>query len=216
LLLASGVQIAEACGGFFCDGPGNPVDQSGEKILFAVDEIGIEVHVQINYQGSDAQFARVVPTRQVPTLKVGIDQMFTVLTAQTAPQFSVNWHYPTNCPNQTGGVGGSGGASGGADAGSGGTGGGGGGVGVISSEVVGPYDSVVLTSDDAQALKTWLTQNGYYLTPAGSALIDPYVQEHNYFVALKLHSGRSVTDIQPIVLRFAGGEPCVPLRLTAI
>src|SRR5262249_46994545 len=58
--------------------------------------------------------------------------------------------------------------------------------------------------------------NGYYLSPAGSALIDPYVQEQNYFVALKLHAGRTVSDIQPIVLRFAGGEPCVPLRLTAV
>jgi hypothetical protein len=216
-LLGGAAADALACGGFFCDSGGTPVDQSGEKILFVVDQSGVEVHVQISYTGTDAQFAWVVPTRQVPTLGVGIDQMFSVVTQQTAPQFSVNWHFPNNC-----------GGSGGFGGGTGGSGGGGqdaasadgavpdGGVTVVSSDVVGPYDSVVLASDDPQALKTWLQTNGYYLSPAGSALIDPYVQEHNYFVALKLHAGRSVSDIQPIVLRFAGGEPCVPLRLTAV
>ena len=206
---------AQACGGFFCDGQ-TPVDQSGEKILFVVDQNGVEAHVQISYTGTDAQFAWVVPTRQVPTLSVGIDRMFTVVGQRTAPQYSVNWHYPNNCGGYggAGGTGGSGGFGGGADAGA--VDAGTGGVGVVSSEVVGPYDSVVLTADDPQALKTWLQTNGYYLSPAGSALIDPYVQEHNYFVALKLHAGRNVSDIQPIVLRFAGGEACVPLRLTAV
>ena len=207
---------ANACGGFFCDSGGTPVDQSGEKILFVVDSTGIEAHVQISYTGTDAQFAWVVPTRQVPTLSVGIDQMFTVVGQRTAPFYNVNWHYPTNCGS--GGFGGTGGSGGGGypDGGAVDGGGGGGGVGVVSSEVVGPYDSVVLTSDDPQALKNWLQTNGYYLTPAGSALIDPYVQENNYFVALKLHAGRNVSDIQPIVLRFSGGEACVPLRLTAV
>ena len=206
---------ADACGGLFCDGQA-PVDQSGEKILFVVDSTGVEAHVQITYTGTDAQFSWVVPTRQVPTLSVGIDRMFTVVAQRTTPQYSVNWHYPTSCGSGggSGGSGGSGGYGGGiADAGSAD---GGGGVGVVSSDVVGPYDSVVLTADDPQALKNWLQSNGYYLSPAGSALIDPYVQEHNYFVALKLHAGRNVSDIQPIVLRFSGNEPCVPLRMTAV
>jgi len=216
VLVGGAAADAIACGGFFCDSGGTPVDQSGEKILFVVDQSGVEVHVQISYTGTDAQFAWVVPTRQVPTLGVGIDQMFTVVTQQTAPQFSVNWHFPNNCGG-SGGFGGTGGSGGGvADAPSADAGISDGGVTVVSSDVVGPYDSVVLSSTDPQALKTWLQTNGYYLSPAGSALIDPYVQENNYFVALKLHAGRSVSDIQPIVLRFAGGEPCVPLRLTAV
>ena len=40
--------------------------------------------------------------------------------------------------------------------------------------------------------------------------------ENKYFVALKLLNGKDVQAIQPVVLKFAGTEPCVPLRLTAI
>src|SRR5262249_50662192 len=75
---------------------------------------------------------------------------------------------------------------------------------------------VVLQADDGAALRAWLTGNGYQLSPTGSALLDPYVLEHDYFVALKLRADASASDIQPIVLRFAVNEPCVPLRLTPI
>ncbi|HJZ84783.1 MAG TPA: DUF2330 domain-containing protein [Polyangia bacterium] len=203
---------AQACGGLFCSTM--PVDQSGEKILFAVDDHGIEVHVQISYQGDDADFAWVVPTRQPPTLAVGSQQVFTTLAQDTMPIFSVRWHFSGSC--RAGGGGGGAGGAGGSGGAVDGSAGGGGGVVVVSQDQVGPYDSAVVRSDDPQALRGWLQQNGYNLTPAGSALIDPYVREQSYFVALKLHAGHNVGEIQPIVLRFAGSEPCVPLRLTAV
>ena len=65
-------------------------------------------------------------------------------------------------------------------------------------------------------LKTWLTDNGYIVSDAAAALIDVYVRENKYFVALKLLNGVGVRSIQPIVLTFRGTEACVPLRLTAI
>ena len=41
---------AAACGGFFCSN--QPIDQSGENIVFSIEEDGsIEAHVQILYQG---------------------------------------------------------------------------------------------------------------------------------------------------------------------
>src|SRR5262245_9450092 len=174
---------AAACGGFFCST--SPVDQSGEKILFAVDELGIEVHVQIKYTGTDAEFAWVVPVRQVPTLKLGIDQMFYVVDQMTRPVFYLNWHETGLCTTGFGG-----GELDGLGRGPPATGPhSGGGVDVVSQSVVGPYDSAVIRSDDPQAIRDWLTQNGYNLTPAGGALLDPYVAEHDYFVALKLHAG---------------------------
>src|SRR5215831_17419318 len=202
---------ASACGGFFCSNA--PVDQSGEKILFAVDELGIEVHVQINYTGTDSEFAWVVPVRQVPTLKLGVDQMFYIVDQMTRPVFYLNWHETGMCRSPYAGGGDLDSAHGGSPAPPPQSPGG---VDVVAQSVVGPYDSAVIRSDNPQAIKDWLTQNGYNLTPAGAALLDPYVQEQDYFVALKLHAGNDVKDIQPIVLRFAGGEPCVPLRLTAV
>jgi MYXO-CTERM domain-containing protein len=81
---------------------------------------------------------------------------------------------------------------------------------------VGPFDAAVVSSTDPNELKKWLTDNGYAVSDAASALIDAYVSEHKYFVALKLLNGVGTRSIQPIVLTFKGTEPCVPLRLTAI
>jgi hypothetical protein len=202
---------ADACGGFFCSTI--PVDQTGENILFAVDDKGVEVHVQIAYQGAETDFAWIVPTRAAPTLAVGGDQVFTALAAATRPTFAGRWHYP-----QCGGWGWGGeqaSAGGAADLGAFSPDGGSP-VNVISEEQIGPYDSVVLKSDDPKALATWLKDNGYRLTTEMEIMIEPYVLEHDFFVALKLHSGKTVVDLQPIILRFAGDEPCVPLRLTAV
>ena len=54
--------------------------------------------------------------------------------------------------------------------------------------------------DDPATLKMWLTDNGYVVSDAAAALIDVYVRENKYFVALKLLNGVGVKSIQPIVL----------------
>jgi hypothetical protein len=74
----------------------------------------------------------------------------------------------------------------------------------------------VIHSTDPEALKQWLRDNMYYVSPEASGLIDVYVAENKYFVALKLLNGQDVQSIRPIVLRFNADAPCVPLRLTAI
>src|SRR5262249_22452485 len=61
---------ARACGGFFCTNV--PVDQSAERIIFAVNEAAgtIDAYVQINYTGSPEQFAWVVPVPNPPKVDV--------------------------------------------------------------------------------------------------------------------------------------------------
>src|SRR5262249_8744021 len=62
----SPASAAQACGGFFCTNA--PVDQSAERIIFAVNEAAgtIDAYVQINYTGSPDQFAWVVPVPNPP------------------------------------------------------------------------------------------------------------------------------------------------------
>jgi hypothetical protein len=87
---------------------------------------------------------------------------------------------------------------------------------VLSRANVGPYDAAVLRSDDPAALRGWLTNNSYFVSDEAAKIIDTYVAEHSFFVALRLQNGRDVKEIQPIVLKMDGEEACVPLRLTAI
>jgi MYXO-CTERM domain-containing protein len=225
--------VAMACGGLFCDGPPTnplqplPVAQNGENVVFSMtrDPAGgashLIAHIQILYTGDAAQFSWVVPVDAVPKVEVGTDQLFIALARVTQPRFNAAYATEGTCiPDSknggfeapTPGQSGTGGRTGSADAGviSGGS------VMVLSQGAVGPFDTAVVKSDDPMALKDWLTKNGYVVSDQASAIIDAYVREAKYFVALKLLNGKDTSAIQPVVLKFDANEACVPLRLTAI
>jgi hypothetical protein len=223
---------ARACGGLFCDGrPPNPfaplpVAQNGENVVFAIDKDPqggaptLTAHIQILYTGDAAKFSWIVPVDANPTLGVGTDQLFTSLATATQPQFVASYATDgqclpdASCPTCGKGADSGGAPTRGADAavlsppnGA---------VDVSFQGAVGPYEAAVIQSTDPSALKTWLTGNGYVVDDASGDIIDMYVHENKYFVALKLMNGVGVKSIQPIILKFFGAEPCVPLRLTAI
>lgn len=230
LLLEPG--SAQACGGLFCNArPPDPfaplpVAQNGENVVFSItpDPAGgaptLVAHIQILYTGDAAKFSWVVPVDAEPKLGVGTDRLFTALAGITQPTFRTQPATDGVCiPQPFTGSGGSGAGTGGSASAGGPTGAGGasgGGVMVSFQGAVGPFDAAVIKSDDPVALKMWLTDNGYIVSDAASGLIDVYVRERKFFVALKLLNGVGVRSIQPIVMTFRGTEPCVPLRLTAI
>jgi len=91
-----------------------------------------------------------------------------------------------------------------------------GGVTVLAQGSTGPFEYVVIRSEDGATLRTWLTNNNYYVSPESAALIDEYVAGQFSFVALRLQRGQDTSAIRPIVLRMAAVEACLPLKLTAI
>src|SRR6476619_5778483 len=92
---------AGACGGLFCNGPPPnpfaplPVAQTGENVVFGVSTSGgvstVEAHIQIFYSGPAAQFSWVVPVDTLPTVSVGIDQLFTAVAGLTTPTHFANY-----------------------------------------------------------------------------------------------------------------------------
>ncbi|MCA9685766.1 MAG: DUF2330 domain-containing protein [Myxococcales bacterium] len=87
-------QIADACGGMFCDaGPSPmPVDQTGENILFVLNDTNVEAHIQIQYDpDADAdKFAWVIPMLAVPEFEVGSQKLFDNILAGTVPTYGYN------------------------------------------------------------------------------------------------------------------------------
>jgi hypothetical protein len=73
-----------------------------------------------------------------------------------------------------------------------------------------------LHSTTSAELLKWLADNGFVVSDTARSIIDEYVALNKYFVAVKLLSGQETGAIQPVVLKFAGEVPCVPLKLTAI
>jgi len=201
---------AEACGGFFCSRV--PIDQAGERIVFGVRDNTVEAHIQIQYQGAAEKFSWVVPMPALPTLSVGSPLIFGYLDGRTQARFNLDWQNSCNSDPRGIPVFSDGDQNAGPPAAESP----GGGVVVVSQAEVGPYDAAILQAEQATALRNWLVDNGYDLSPQGSQALEPYVGQGNYFVALKLQQNKQVGDLRPIVVRFEGNRPCIPIKLTAI
>jgi hypothetical protein len=208
-LCVVGTRSAEACGGFFCQNV--PVDQSGEHLLFGIEDDGTVVaHIQIQYQGAAESFAWVLPLPSEPEVSVGSDEIFRTLRNLTDPQFYLRWNDRGECKEADQDYGSDADSDADADGDADGE------VTVLQQGPVGPYERAVLQADDAQELLTWLEDNDYQIPAVSLPEIESYVNGDFVFLALRLQKDRSVGDLVPVVVRFEEVGPCIPLRLTSI
>src|SRR5947207_8572863 len=91
------VTDATACGCFTPPDPSVPIVQAGERIAFAMSDGQVTAHIQIQYQGSASDFGWILPLPSVPTLELGVDELFTQLTAQTQPKYKIQRVYEGRC-----------------------------------------------------------------------------------------------------------------------
>jgi MYXO-CTERM domain-containing protein len=208
---------ANACGGTFCDsGPqAMPVDQSGENVLFVMDGKYVEAHVQIQYQGAAERFAWIVPMPKVPEVQVGSALLFNALLQGTVPQYGFTQQNDVcedRSPSDS-----FAGAGGAMNSGSGGAAGAAGsGPQVVYEKTVGAFEVVVLQGGTAEEVSKWLGDNSYQNIPSAPEILKDYVNQNYVFVAIKLTAGSSSNEIHPLVFKYEGDEPCVPLKLTRV
>lgn len=205
---------AAACGGTFCDGgqSGMPVDQTGETIVFAQGGGFVEAHVQINYDGGDAtQFSWIVPVPAVPEIDVGSFDFITELRDATVPSYGIV-SGTNECIGDTNGTGLSGGFISEPDGGSASdpT------PEVLEQSTAGAFEYVVLQGGTSATMMQWLDDNGYAQSPIAPAIFDAYIDEGSVFVAFRLRHLAGIEDLHPVVIRYEGTEPCIPIRLTAV
>ncbi|MBV1858437.1 MAG: DUF2330 domain-containing protein [Nannocystaceae bacterium] len=233
---------AEACG---CLSPPDPVtldtdnfavNQQAEQIIFEVGEETVSAHVQIRYAGDPEQFAWIVPVPNVPQLEISHTIAFGIVDEGTAPvayagyeslcpvpEYACEYHPAPECelPGETGtsdtwnddGLTGGAGDTDGAD-----TGGGEppGGVDVIDMQMVGDYETVTFSADDAALAVEWLQENGFIVNETMTPYMQPYIDGGMVFVAAKLVAGAGVDSIKPLKITYAGTQPMIPLQLTAV
>jgi hypothetical protein len=200
------VRDASACGGCLV-GQSETTQVTGHRMILSVSNDKTTLWDQITYAGNPSSFAWVLPIKGQVEVGLSSDALFETLEGRTqvtiqSPQIS--------CPPPGCFQGGSGGGGG-----NGGGGPGGGGVTVIAQEVVGPYETVQLSSADSQALKKWLTDNNYAIPADISGIIDAYVAEGFDFLALKLVPGEGIDSMRPVRITSPGASPGLPLRMVA-
>lgn len=205
---------ADACGGFFCSQV--PVLQTAERVVFEMEGDEVTAYIQLQYQGTDPNFAWVIPVPEVPEVEVGVGSgMFDALEAQTRPIFMGQAAPAAVLADSSAGCG---------------MGGSGGeprirvrsvpvpDVDVFQEDSVGPYDYVVLSASRAADLNTWLQVNGYRVAPGSDAPVEAYLSEGMKLLALKLSPDAVSTQVEPIKLTYKDTRGCasIPIRLTAI
>lgn len=197
-----------ACGGFFCDFV--PIDQAGEQIIFRQQDGETTAMIKIDYVGNAEDFGWVLPVPEAPLISLGSDITFTELELNTRPQFllervgqACQIAVPAN--NSSVPVVFSSSASSSPSS-----------VTIEQTLSVGPFDALVVSSDDPQALAQWLDENNLDLTDRGSELLAPYIQAKSKFVVLKLKNNANVGSIQPIILKYKSSTPVIPMTLTAV
>ena len=201
-----------ACGGFFCSF--FPINQAQEQIVFRQDGKNITTMVQIAYQGEAEDFAWVLPVPGIPEVTLGNNTIFPILERATRPQFNLDvtgevCESDLNrreidgsfLPTPTSSTPGSSSS---------------GGVQVVETKEVGPFVIDVVKSEDPKAMSEWLTNNNYDISSRGEELITPYVEDGMNFLAVKLKSGSTTGDVQPLILKYESEKPMIPIKLTAV
>ncbi|MEZ4406836.1 MAG: DUF2330 domain-containing protein [Polyangiales bacterium] len=195
---------ASACGGCFAPPEVQQV-VTDHRMVMAIHADESILWDQIQYSGRPEDFSWVLPVRGMVDLQVASGRFFDLLDASTAVQVSPP---AISCPQNSRGL--FGGVAASANDAEGG-----GGVQVISTAVVGPYQTVTLRSSDGDALSNWLRANGYAIPQATEPVIRHYTDLGMDFVALRLRPGEGVQSMQPVRVRFTTPSPVLPLRMVA-
>jgi len=214
---------AQACGGFFCS-RAQPVNQAAERIIFSQNGDGtVTAVIQILYEGPSENFSWLLPISSVPQgddIAVASDLAFTRLQQATNPSYNLTTRVEGTCkPSRF--VNNSAGSAPASQAPAASPRAEGSGVTVAASGVVGAFEWTALALDPAlakpaDAAITWLTSNGYDVTPGSDALLGPYLEDGNYLLALRLTKGSDTGSIRPIVLTYDAELPMIPIKLTAV
>jgi len=209
--------LAEACGGFFCNNL-QPVQQTTERIVFVENDDGTYTGiVGIAYQGVAEEFAWVLPVVGSPEVGVSSDVALTRLDAATSPQYRLTTRVEGDCSAPAPAIGG-------ADASSFAAADGGaarGGVDIVDSGSVGPYDYVTIEVDPesesiADTAVDWLQGSGYDIDDSGRRTLEPYLRSGMNLIAFRLTKGATTGSIRPIRLTFGVDQAGIPIRPTAV
>jgi uncharacterized membrane protein YgcG len=179
---------------------------ASHRMALSISKTQSTLYDQIKYSGDPSSFAWVLPVKGTVTIGLSSDALFNQLDALT----QVTVTAPTvTCPCSNGGTSASASSSGAFfDAG-------GGGVMVVAQQVVGPYETVQLSSQDPAALSSWMASHGYVIPSDLQPTISAYVAEGFDFLALKLEPGKGIDAMKPVRVTTPGAAPVLPLRMVA-
>jgi hypothetical protein len=92
-------------------------------------------------------------------------------------------------------------------------------VSILDRKIVGVFETTTITSPDAKALQTWLSQNGFTVPTNAEPVIASYVKDGWVFVGTKVRRDKPDNETStphPLSFTFKTDKPVYPMRLTGV
>ena len=190
------------------------INEPTQKAILVYDAGREDLILQVKYEGPVDEFGWLIPVPNLPTVQNGSMKCFYELSQYTQRRFE-RWHYRSiglfaNAPSAQK-------------------------IGqreppvkVVEIKTVGAYKVAVLSTKDSDALEKWLDTNHFYFPTNKSEVIDFYVKQHWYFVAVKINLGKSFSglpstssdlasgELNPLQISFASDRCVFPLKISSV
>ncbi|MGW2699185.1 DUF2330 domain-containing protein [Streptomyces sp. NPDC001340] len=218
VLALLGVQLswliapAYACGcGAMVPYPSQRIAVSSEQSVLRWDGRQEQIVMRLTVGGDADRAAWIMPVPHRATVRLGDPDLFGQLATAMAPVHRTRYHFwpqngdwPFDSHDEVGAA-----APPAAD-----------GVGVVGRQRLGPFDVARLTATDPAALDTWLHEHGFTFPARLRTALQPYVDRHWEYVAVRLAPKASRTPLygalDPLHLTFASDRAVYPMRLSRL
>ncbi len=167
---------------------------------------------------SQGEFGWLLPLPAKPEpMQLGTQEVFDQLIISTQPRYFLTTVFDPSCDQRNGSRGAFAPSASG-DSASGAAGGTGAGPEspLVFRDTVGPYDYAVLDAKDGAAMFQWLADNRFAVPPGTQDAAGPYLHPGAFFLALKLRTGASDGDLQPVVIKYKSDRAMIPIVLTSV
>jgi hypothetical protein len=188
------------------------INEPTQKAIMVYDAGREDLILQVKYEGPVDEFGWLIPVPNLPTVQEGSMKCFYELSQYTQQHFGEGQFMPGTESLGTKGY----------DAKSEPP------VKVIETKTVGAYQIAVLSTKDARALETWLAANHFYFPTNKTSVLDTYVNQHWYFIAVKINLRQSVArtiasefklasgELHPLQISFASDRCVYPLKISSV
>ena len=190
------------------------INEPTQKAILVYDAGHEDLILQVKYEGPVDEFGWLIPVPNLPTVQKGSMRCFYELSQYTQKHFETGWQHgqarsmskgtaPNDSAENTEPP-----------------------VKVIEIKTVGAYEITVLSTKDSGALAKWLETNQFYFPTNKTDVLDAYIKQQWYFVAVKINLNGSIPfftsrklasgELNPLQISFASDRCVFPLKISAI